>query len=97
MTYNERLNEIAEELSEALYTAAMGKNDPPYKDFKEDKPDEHKEAFDALVLPLAAIALKHMAEEFRRGYDYKYDGSDYEDLEERLITNGLIEPQTEKI
>lgn len=82
-TYNERLNDLATEFAIAeCARVGVTIGDTSMVDVINN------------FKPLAAIALKHMAEEFRRGYDYKYDGSDYEDLEERLITNGLIEPQT---
>lgn len=80
-TYEERINLIAEEM--AIADIGYG-----------DLPESIRSKYINNFKPLASIALKHMAEEFRRGYDYKYDGSDYEDLEERLIANGLIEPQT---
>ncbi len=84
-TYEERINLIAEEMAKDTWLDLFGTND-----FEKFSNDEMIQAH----TPYARIALKHMAEEFRRGYDYKYDGSDYEDLEERLIANGLIEPQT---
>jgi hypothetical protein len=79
-TYNERLNEIAEE---------MAKYDRPYswknldEYLKFSVINKHK--------PLARIALKHMAEEWKNGYKQEYLGYT---VEKHLIDNGLIEPQT---
>lgn len=91
-TYQERQLALAEELARAEWRRVMA-NEKFDWDRKYLTDSDKKQRIDNM-LPLAAIAIKHMAEEFRRGYDYKYEGSDYEDLEERLITNGLKEPQT---
>ncbi len=102
-TYNERLNEIAEELMECSYNlvAKEDGNNHTYAEFKQVKGGEYMEAKTFLILPLAAIALKHMAEEWKLGYLYAHS----DDLTERaggfkIATNehltkiGLIEPQT---
>ena len=92
-TYNERLNEIAEEMAKAFYEL----KDVSIEYQKGLIPDVIINKFKSS----ARIALKHMAEEWKLGYLYAHS----DDLTERaggfkiavnehLISLGLIEPQT---
>lgn len=82
MTYNERLNDLATEMTK-----------------------EHCQDFDTLnarkqigwrniYLPLARIALKHMAEAYAAGNE---QGTLFPNSDIDLVEIGLIEPQTEKV
>lgn len=80
-TYNERLNLIAEEMAKAEFNRLYPKIDWEFLHINE------RDTRSSIYLPLAAIALKHMAlmwEEGYRNWDGKHD----------IQSLGLIEPQT---
>lgn len=90
-TYKERLNLIAEEMAKANAErlGIIWNNLPPA--YQVIHIERHK--------PLAAIALKHMAEEWKDGYSEGYtdnlEGHSNINIstEQHLINRGLIQPQ----
>ena len=94
-TYEQRLAEIATEMAKAEYEKLMTSVDVWGKcsaEFRRIKTDSYK--------PLAAIALKHMAEEWENGYTQvtvdefiEMDRGKTTTIQQHLINNGLIPPQ----
>lgn len=88
-TYNERLNEIAEEMAKA--------KTPKIYEMKLSQ--SQRDSLIASYLPLARIAMKHMAKTYEGGYlkalDYAINARDIPPtIKEQLQSLGLIEPQT---
>ena len=85
-TYNERLNEIAEEFAIAEWDAMQPSEDKQWNSGYLE--EEDKERLISGYMVSARIALKHMAEAYCMGF---VDGIRQESNIESL---GLIEPQT---
>ena len=99
-TYNERLNEIAEEFAIAEWDAMQPSEDKQWNSGYLE--EEDKERLISGYMVSARIALKHMAEEFKAGHfkgamDMANPTQRMTPLEEVLQSLGLIEPQTETI
>ena len=94
-TYNERLNEIAEEFAIAEWDAMQPSEDKQWNSGYLE--EEDKERLISGYMVSARIALKHMAEEYENGYKSAYndgDNANYNYCQQELQSLGLIEPQT---
>jgi len=83
------LNDLAEEFARAEWRRVMA-NEKFDWDRKYLTDSDKNQRIDNM-LPLAAIAIKHMAEEFQNGYTA---GAFHEPQIDLLLKTGLIEPQT---
>lgn len=97
-TYEQRLAEMAEEMFNVQFAVLAKENESTesFDTWKKAHNDEYTEALDSMYLPLAAIALKHMAEMYDKGYEaafYDGDAAHKEQCNYNLQSLGLIQPQ----
>lgn len=96
MTYEQRLNEIAEEMAKATWDK-LGESIKKPDAWNSYLNEADRLEYISNYKVCAAIALKHMADAFLKGYEsgvYDANGEDKPlPLSEQLQSLGLIQPQ----